>query len=184
MKKKSSGKVENGIMTSENEQAKLDKAAAELAKLKCFNWGEKGCPAKTCLHKEKQEQSGMCSMMVGTCCNTHARLHKVYEVCLDNGSQVSIVNLRLLIILRMHTKGFQCMSRTFGTDRVGYLEVFFCQLLSLSDIEDIYPVTYIQGKSFMVHMVDRDVIFTHRDKMFIADFLDWIISNTERGATY
>jgi hypothetical protein len=75
------------------------------------------------------------------------------------------------------------------TTRVGYLDGFYeCQacdtcrtsILSLSDVEDIYPVTYIQGESFTVHMDDRDVIFACRDKMYVADFSDWIVKDDQR----
>jgi hypothetical protein len=31
-----------------------------------------------------------------------------------------------------------------------------------------------------VHMDNQDVVFTHRDKLYMADFSDWIVSDQER----
>lgn len=81
-----------------------------------------------------------------------SRIHGFYEVCLDNGSQVNIVDLRLLNNLCTSSKGFRGMSGRAHTNRVGHLEGFFeCQacdtcptnMLSMANIEDLYPVTYI-----------------------------------------
>jgi hypothetical protein len=32
-------------------------------------------------------------------------------------------------------------------------------ILSFSEVEDVYPITYIPFEGFMVHMQDRDVMF-------------------------
>jgi len=161
--------------------------------MKCFNCRKKGHPAKACPHKEKQAQSEpeMCGMTMQACCNSQSadKLHRFYEVCLDNGSQVNIINSQLLTSLRTQDKFFKSMGGISKTTCVGYLDGFYeCQacdtcptsILSLSDVEDIYPITYLQGKSFTAHMDDRDVIFTRRDKMYIADFSDWIVNNDQR----
>jgi hypothetical protein len=120
---------------------------------------------------------------------TGQRIHQYYEVCLDNGSQVNIVDPRLLTDLRASTKVFRGMSGEAQTLHVGYLQGFFeCQacnsyptnVLSMSDVEDIYPVTYVQGKSITVHMDHRDVIFTKRDKMYVADFSDWVVGEQQQ----
>jgi hypothetical protein len=47
-------------------------------------------------------------------------------------------------------------------------------VLSQADVEDIYEVSYDPGKSYTVHMPDRDIEFTRRDKLYVADFSDWI----------
>jgi hypothetical protein len=69
------------------------------------------------------------------------------------------------------------------TDCVGYLEGFFeCQacddcptsIISMANVEDRYRVMYIQGESITVHMDDRDEVFMWRDKMYVADFSDWL----------
>lgn len=78
------------------------------------------------------------------------------------------------------------MNGVAETKRVGWLDGFFeCQacedypanILSMADIEDLYPVTYLQGDSITVHMEDRDVTFVHREKMYVANFTDWIVDD-------
>jgi hypothetical protein len=166
--------------------------AAKLAKMKCFNCGEKGHPVKACPHKKKNSKDPpLAGMTLQACCATsrNIRLHEYYEVCLDNGSQVNIVDPRLLRNLTTSTQGYQSMNGVSQTSRVGLLEGFFyCQacddcptsILSLADNEDIYPVTYVQGESITVHMDDRDLVFTRRDKLYVADFSDWIVSDQDR----
>jgi len=77
------------------------------------------------------------------------------------------------------------------TDRVGYLEGFFdCQvcdscpmnIISMSRVEDMYPITYVQGESIVIHLDDRDIAFKRRDGMYVADFSDWLIDDEERVA--
>lgn len=33
---------------------------------------------------------------------------------------------------------------------------------------------YIQGESIAVHVGDRDIVFNKHDKMYVADFSEWI----------
>jgi hypothetical protein len=42
----------------------------------------------------------------------------------------------------------------------------------MADVEDFYPITNLQGESIIVQMDDRDVVFTRRDKIYVANFLD------------
>jgi hypothetical protein len=169
-----------------------EKAASKLAKMKCFNCGGKGHPARNCPHKEKNRIEGepMAGMTLGVCCASGSgRLHESHEVCIDNGSQVNIVNSRLLSNLRTSSRTYRSMSGSAETSRIGYLEGFFdCQacddcptsILSMSDVEDLYKVTYVQGESITVHMDERDVVFTRRDKMYVADFSDWLVEDQDR----
>jgi hypothetical protein len=50
----------------------------------------------------------------------------------------------------------------------------------MADVEDLYPVTYVQGESITVHMLDREVVFHRRDKMYVADFSDWVVDDEDR----
>ena len=47
-------------------------------------------------------------------------------------------------------------------------------VLSMADVEDTYEITYDQGKSYTVHMGDRYLVFEQRNKLYVADFGDWI----------
>jgi hypothetical protein len=50
----------------------------------------------------------------------------------------------------------------------------------MSQVEDMYPITYAQGESITVHMDDRDVIFKRHDGMHVANFTDWLVEDEER----
>jgi hypothetical protein len=44
----------------------------------------------------------------------------------------------------------------------------------------MYPITYTQGDSIMVHMDDRDITFKRREGMYVADFSEWLVEDEER----
>jgi len=178
-------------------KTKEQKYAEHLAKMKCFNCGEKGHPAKSCPKKAKKEdeeeeddEPPMAGMTVACCVTSRYKcLHDYFKVCLDNGSQVSIVDSRLLINLRTACRTYHSMNGVAHTERIGYLEGFFdCQacdscptnIISMARVEDIYPLTYSQGESITVHMDDRDLVFKRREGMYVADFSDWIVEDEER----
>jgi hypothetical protein len=81
------------------------------------------------------------------------------------------------------------MNGAAETESIGRLDGFFdCQacmtcsanIISMADAEDLYHVTYAQGESIIVHMEDREVIFQRRDKMYVADFLDWVVDDEDK----
>jgi hypothetical protein len=91
---------------------------------------------------------------------------------------------QFLIDIREGSGGFKGLSgdKTKLT-KVGTLVGFFdclssdktqASVLSLADIEDLYPITYVQGKSYTVHLPDRDLVFKRRGKLYLGDFSDWI----------
>jgi hypothetical protein len=45
-------------------------------------------------------------------------------------------------------------------------------VLSMADIEDVYPITYDPHTSFTVHLPDSDIVFTKRGKHYVADCTD------------
>jgi hypothetical protein len=127
--KKSNRNKQDGTV---NEKTKVQKAAEKLAKMKCFNCGEKGHLGRNCPHKLKEgEETGeseppMAGMTLACECyatNTN-RVHQWYEVCLDNGSQVNIVDPRLLSNLRTCSRTYRSMNGAAATESVGYLDGF------------------------------------------------------------
>jgi hypothetical protein len=176
------------------EETKEQKAAEPLAKIKCFNCGEKRHMARNCLHKivkMEDEEPPMAGMTLEGCCSTSSngrRLHKWYENCHDNGS-VNIVDPRLLSNLCTACKTYHSMNGMAETIRVGHLDGFFecpacdacpANILSMADVEDMYAMTYVQGECIIVHMEDHDMSFERRDKMCVADFSDWIVDDKSR----
>jgi hypothetical protein len=174
-------------------KTKEQKQAERLAKMKCFNCGKKGHPAKSCPEKtqdDEEEEPPMAGLTMACCATTGKnRLHEFYEICIDNGSQVNIVDSRLLTNLRTERRMFRSMNGMSQTERVGHLEGFFdCQvadnsptnILSMARVEDLYPITYSQGESITVHLDDQDIVFRRRDGMYVADFSDWLVEDEDR----
>jgi hypothetical protein len=90
-----------------------EKQAAKLVKLKCLNCGEKGHPAKACPHKEeKVDMPLMAGMTLDSCCATHedGRIHTYYEVCINNGGQVTIIDPCLLMNLHTAMRSYRSMN--------------------------------------------------------------------------
>ena len=43
-------------------------------------------------------------------------------------------------------------------------------VLSFSDVEDLYDITYVRKRAFIVHMADRDLVFKRKQKLYEADW--------------
>jgi hypothetical protein len=43
-------------------------------------------------------------------------------------------------------------------------------VLSFANVEDIYRVTYEHKQAFIVHMGARDLVFSRRQKLYVADW--------------
>jgi hypothetical protein len=47
----------------------------------------------------------------------------------------------------------------------------------MADIEDMYELTYIPGLCITVDMDDKDLVLERRDKIYVTDFSEWIVSD-------
>ncbi len=104
------------------------------------------------------------------------------EVLLDNQADISIMRPGLLHAFKpaektVRVNGVGGLQLT--VDRKGYLEDFFdvytsehtkANVLSFSEVEDTYDITYIPRQAFVVHLPERDLVFKRRGKLYIADF--------------
>ncbi len=102
----------------------------------------------------------------------------VQHVLLDNGADVSVFHPDLLRdvqrdAVKISVNGLG--SRQLILTDEGYLPDFFLvyasehtavNILSLADVEAIYPITYTPCTSFTVHLPDRDILFTKRGKHY------------------
>jgi hypothetical protein len=64
-------------------------------------------------------------------------------------------------------------------NETGYLQDFFrvytspntkANVLSFVDVEDMYHITYQPQESFTVHLPDRNIVFSRRNKLYTVDF--------------
>jgi hypothetical protein len=77
----------------------------------------------------------------------------------------------------VHVNGVGGLQLT--VDHKGYLEDFFdvyasehtkANVVSFSEVEDTYDITYKPRKAFVVHLPERDLVFECRGKLYMADF--------------
>ena len=109
-----------------------------------------------------------------------------FKVAIDSASQVNLLHPRFLSNIRESPtsyKGVDSLTSPTEGGQVGDLEGFFeciasenvrVSILCQDDIEKKYKITYIQGESIVVHMEDRDLEFVKKNKLYVADFSDWI----------
>jgi hypothetical protein len=66
-------------------------------------------------------------------------------------------------------------------NKTGYLPNFFevyaseetkANVLSFAEVEDKYRITYIPQEAFIVHLEERDVVFSRRGKLYVAKWED------------
>jgi len=94
-----------------------------------------------------------------------------YDILLDNQADVSIVHPRMLCDVLpadspITVKGIG--GKQLKAEHTGYLQEFFRvyaseqanpSVLCLSDVEDMYRVTYVPGEAFVIHLPSYDLPF-------------------------
>jgi hypothetical protein len=105
-----------------------------------------------------------------------------YDLLLDNQANISVIHPRLLrelipadVPITVNGIGGKQLTVT----HTGYLDEFFrvyCSeaakpnVLSMADVEDMSPITYVPGKAFVVHLPSRDLEFKHKGKLYVANY--------------
>jgi hypothetical protein len=107
--------------------------------MKCYNCGEKGHIAKNCpslksedKEAEEEEEPPLAGLTLACCATgtshkprSDEKLFMFYKICLDSGSQINIVDPRLLNNLRTVTKTYRSMNGTATLEQIGFLDGFF-----------------------------------------------------------
>jgi hypothetical protein len=103
------------------------------------------------------------------------------EVLLNNQADISIIHPMLLSNVQKLEKGIRVKGvggLQLIVNEEGILEGFFpvyasektkANVLSFTDVEDLYDIPYVQKRAFIVHMGDRDLVFNRREKLYVAD---------------
>ena len=180
---------------SDEESKKREK---DLSKIKCYACGEMGHYANKCPSRqtdsnenEEQEQEETRSSHVTWNANTfttyqvNAVQQKTFgpkDVLLDNQANISVVRPELLRdvqdaeqVVKINGVG----GHQFTVTQTGYLDPLFrvyasedthANILSLSEVEDRYAVTYVPQKCFIVHLPGHDMEFVRKDGMYVAEW--------------
>ena len=119
-----------------------------------------------------------------------------YDVLLDNQATKSVFHQRALFKCVLQSQvlcRFNGVGGAIETDQVGVLPYFgdvsyapsaVANILSLSEVEEKYKVTYVQGKAFVVHVNDG-VKFTfekRKNGLYACNFLS--VADTVRRLKY
>jgi hypothetical protein len=112
---------------------------------------------------------------------------KLTEVLLDNQANISIMRPELLRAFERSDSEININGVggvQLHTSETGYLDDFFrvytspdmmANVLSFSDVEGVYPITY-QPK---VQLPDRDIVFRCRNKLYVANFGTQVVAVTK-----
>jgi hypothetical protein len=104
-----------------------------------------------------------------------------YDLLLDNQADISVVHPRLLWQVMAADKPVTMNDiggRQLVVTQTGYLDEFFRvyasedvkpNRFSSADVEDMFPVTYVPGKAFMVHLPGRDLEFARTGKLYVVN---------------
>ncbi len=107
------------------------------------------------------------------------------EVLLDNQANISVIHPMLLEDVRQADRKIK-VNGVGGVqlivEQTGRLPEFFnvyastqtkANVLSFAEVEDKYKITYLRREAFVVHMAERDLVFSRRDKLYVADWYQY-----------
>jgi hypothetical protein len=103
-------------------------------------------------------------------------------VLLDNQANISVMHPMLLEDVRQADKKIK-VNGVGGVqlivEQTGCLPEFFdsytstqtnANVLSLDEVEDKHEIMYLHREAFVVHMSERDLVFSRRDKLYVANW--------------
>ena len=104
------------------------------------------------------------------------------EVLIDNQANISFVHPSLLGDVNPAEQSVKIngvSGHQFSVNETGYLDPLFrvyasedtrTIIMSLSEVEDQYLVTYEPQKNFMIHLPKMDIVFNRKAGMYVADW--------------
>jgi hypothetical protein len=178
---------------------KKEKKDKDMSKIECYACGAMGHYANKCPSRqqrtdsnenEEQEQDRNSHV------TWHASTFNTYQVCtasqegrfkrsevlLDNQADVSIVHPSLLRDVQRVDRAVKIngvAGHQFTVKETGFLDPLFrvyasektqANILSLSEVEDRYLVTYVPQECFIIHLPHGDIEFRRKEGMYVADW--------------
>lgn len=185
-----------GTIFATNKGGKDEKPKRDISHIECFNCHEKGHYASNCPEQSDEDDDTEVTNEKITSYTTPCNVHQAYLatdedahedgiVVLDNGADLSAVMPYLLRNVRKAKRSTPVSTLAgteMGLELEGELDGFFkvksssdikVSILSFSDVEDKFDITYNPRVSMVVHMPGRDVVFRRIKKLYIADMSDW-----------
>jgi hypothetical protein len=105
------------------------------------------------------------------------------KLLLDNQANICVMKPRLLHQIERATEEVKINGvgdLQLCAKETSYLNDFFrvyaseemkANVLSFADVEDMYDITYVRGESFIVHLPEKNLEFTRKGKLYVADFV-------------
>jgi len=169
-------------------------------KVKCFKCGIVGHYANKCPEKEEEATGDVdqddqihtlnATWEAATFCTYHQVNNAVdenlkvgpNEVLLDNCADISVIRPHLLEGIKDGENNIKINGvggLTLTVNKTGYLPEFFevyaseetlANVLSFSEVEDLYPISYVAQEAFIVHLPNRNIEFKRRGKLYVAQW--------------
>ena len=168
-----------------------NKKEKDLSHIDCFACGENGHYANACpTRQNKQDEDERGAHLTWNAntfttyqiLNTSASTFGPNDVLLDNQANISIFRTDMLRDIQDAEAAVKINGvggHQFSVTQTGFLDPLFrvyasddthANILSLSEVEEKYLVTYAPQENFIVHLPMTDIVFHRKGGMYIADW--------------
>ena len=162
-------------------RADADLKREDKREVTCYRCQKPGHVAKDCRH-----------VFILTGYNAHCfhtgQFGKWYQVLLDNQSDVSVCDPRLVDNIANTDRWVYLNGISASTDEIvikqsgnlaGIIDVYAsdavsANVLCMADLEDKYDITYLKGVSYTVHTPEGDLLFKREGKHYVCNMLNFL----------